>query len=106
NLSQSRLDRFGSPFDRWANGNKRDAYESWRLAQDVANALGAKLDYRYTEDVFEAAASKHTELKGFSYDSLGSLGKALNGIDKPFKESFYREVYQLDTVDVIPLEIA
>jgi NADH-quinone oxidoreductase subunit G len=106
NLSQSRLDRFGSPFDRWANGSRRDAQESWRLAQDVANALGAKLDYRYTEDVFEAAASKHQELKGLSYDVLGSLGRALNGIDKPFKESFYREVYQLDTVDIIPLEIA
>jgi len=105
-LTQSRLDRFGSPFDRWAKGNKRDAYESWHLAQDVANALGAKLDYRYTEDVFEAAASKHSELKGLSYDILGALGRQLNGIDKPFKESFYREVYQLDTVDVIPLEIA
>ncbi len=102
-LSQSRLDRFGTKFDRWAQGRKVEAEESWRLAQAVANALGAKLDHRYTEDVFESASGKHNELKGLSYDKLGALGRPLNGIDKPYKESSYREVYQLDTLDVLPV---
>jgi NADH-quinone oxidoreductase subunit G len=101
-LAQSRLDKFGTPFDKWSQSKKKDAMESWRLAQHVANALGAKHDYRYTEDVFEAAAHHLAELNGLSYDLLASLGRPLNGIDKPFKESIYREVYQIDTLDEIP----
>ncbi len=102
-MSQSRLDRFGTQFDRWAQGRKVDALESWQLAQWVANSLGAKLDLRYSEDVFEKAVGKYPELKGLSYDFIGSLGRPLNGIDKPFKESIYREVYQLDTFDDAPV---
>ncbi|MBS1903015.1 MAG: (2Fe-2S)-binding protein [Bacteroidetes bacterium] len=102
-LAQSRLDKFGTPFDKWAQSNKRDAQESWRLAQEVAKALGGKSDHRYTEDVFEAVAHHYPQLKGLTYDLLGSLGRPLNGIDKPFKESSYREVYQLDTIDEIPV---
>ena len=102
-MSQSRLDRFGTQFDRWAQGRKVDALESWQLAQWVANALGAKLDYRYSEDVFEKATEKYGVLKGLRYDLLGKLGRPLNGIDKPFKESIYQEVYQLDTFDDAPV---
>ncbi|HYM21394.1 MAG TPA: 2Fe-2S iron-sulfur cluster-binding protein [Candidatus Kapabacteria bacterium] len=101
-MAQSRLDRFGSPFDKWAQRKKVDALESWRLAQDVASVLGAKLDFRYTEDVFDQIAAHIAELKGLSYELLGALGRPLNGIDKPFKESVYREVYQIDTLDAIP----
>jgi predicted molibdopterin-dependent oxidoreductase YjgC len=63
-FNQSRLDRFGSKFDRWAKGRKVDALESWRLAQMVGSLLGVKTDYRYTEDVFETAAEKVAGLKG------------------------------------------
>lgn len=96
-LNQSRLDKYGTPFDRWAQGEKVDARESWRLTQMVASELGKKTDYRYTEDVFEAIAATSNSFLGISYDSLGSLGLPVNGIGRERQPVAYREVYQEST---------
>ena len=93
-MNRSRLDTFGSPFDRWAQGRKVDAHESWRLAQMVASEMGKKTDHRYTEDVFEKLASVLPELDGMNYEKLDDQGMPLNGIGRKIKQMHYHEVYQ------------
>ncbi len=96
-MSKSRLDKFGSKFDRWAQGRKVDCMESWRLAHLVSHELGRKTDYRYTEDVFERLVSALPDLEGMSYDSLESVGQSLKSLNREPKQFTYREVYQVDT---------
>ncbi|MDP4236563.1 MAG: 2Fe-2S iron-sulfur cluster-binding protein [Bacteroidota bacterium] len=98
-MNQSRLDRFASKFDRWAQGRKIDALESWQLAEMVGIHLGMKTNHLYTEDVFEKASSSVAGLAGLSYEKIGSLGHPVAGIGKEIKMSFYREVYQQNTQD-------
>ncbi len=94
NMNMSRLDRFGTPFDRWAQGAKRDAYESWRILQMVANELGQHWNYHYTEDLFEEIAGVIPAFKGMSYESLGELGLPIAGSSQVVKHSLYTEVSQ------------
>jgi NADH-quinone oxidoreductase subunit G len=97
-LNMSRLDRFGTPFDSWARGNKREAREGWRFAQLVANELGAHWKYLYTEDVFEDLAGSVKEFKGMTYESIGHLGQPVAGSKSlDVKEPIYKEVYQDST---------
>ena len=96
-LNQSRLDKYGTQFDRWAQRKKVDAIESWHLAQMVASEMGKRTDFRYTEDVFEAAAAKLPALSGLDYDKLGGEGFPVNGIGRERKPIEYREVYQEST---------
>jgi NADH-quinone oxidoreductase subunit G len=109
-MNKSRLDRFGSKFDRWAQHKKNDAYESWRLAEMVGAGIGLKSHHLYTEDLFESAAASVPGLKGLSYDTIGALGHPVAGIAKEVKKSYYREVFQLNTLDhpemPVPIEIA
>jgi len=98
-MNQSRLDRFGSKFDRWAQHKKNDVYESWRLAEMVGTGIGIKSNHLYTEDVFETAAASVAGLKNLSYEKIGMMGHPVAGIEKEIKKSFYREVYQLNTLD-------
>ncbi len=98
-LHMSRLDRFGSPFDKWARGHKRDAREGWRFVQLVANELGLDWKYLYTEDIFEEIAELVPEFKGMSYDAIGNLGLPVqDGRQKAEpKKPIYEEVYQAST---------
>jgi NADH-quinone oxidoreductase subunit G len=96
-MSKSRLDKFGSKFDRWAQGRKVDCMESWRLAQLVGHELGKKTDYRYTEDVFDKLTNILPDLAGMSYDSLDTVGASFKSLGREPKEFTYREVYQIDT---------
>jgi predicted molibdopterin-dependent oxidoreductase YjgC len=96
-LHMSRLDRFGSPFDKWARGNKRDAREGWRFVQLVANNLDEHWDNLHSEDVFEEIAKLLPEFKGMSYESLGDLGQPIASKHEAVKEPIYQEVYQSST---------
>ncbi len=96
-LNQSRLDKYGTQFDRWAQRKKVDAIESWHLTQMIGSEIGKKTDFRFTEDVFEAAAAKLPALTGLDYDKLGSEGLPVNGIGRERKPIEYREVYQEST---------
>lgn len=98
-LHMSRLDRFGSPFDAWARGNKRDAREGWRFVQLVANGLGLDWKYLYTEDIFDEIAELVPEFKGMSYDAIGNLGLPIqDGRQKAERKvPIYEEVYQAST---------
>ncbi|MFN0158579.1 MAG: molybdopterin-dependent oxidoreductase [Bacteroidota bacterium] len=76
-FAQSRLDKFGSPFDRWAKGARRDARPSWRIITGVASIMGTKYKYNAAEDVF-AELSTHVEgFRGMTYMKLGNKGMSL-----------------------------
>ena len=96
-LNMSRLDRFGTPYDKWARGNKRDAHESWYLTQMVASEMGAQFHWKYTEDVFEEIAKHMPEFKGMSYEALAALGLPVASMHSTVREPIYKEVYQDST---------
>jgi NADH-quinone oxidoreductase subunit G len=76
-FAMSRLDKFGSSFDRWARGTKRDARPSWRIVAGVASLMGFKYRYATVEDVFTDLASSVESFRGLTYAKIGSKGAAL-----------------------------
>ena len=80
-FAMSRLDRFGSQFDRWAKGTKRDARPTWRIVAGIASALGAKSRYSSSEEVFAELASSVPGFKGMTYRRLANRGKMLNVVE-------------------------
>ncbi len=73
-MSQSRLDKFGTKFDKWAQGNKRDAKSAWRIISAISNSMGYKMKYNIVEDVFEELAKSNEAFRGIDYDDIGELG--------------------------------
>jgi predicted molibdopterin-dependent oxidoreductase YjgC len=73
-FAMSRLDKFGSQFDRWNKGPKRDARPSWRILSGIAQLLGAKFRYNTAEDVFGELASTVEAFRGVTYRKIGSRG--------------------------------
>ncbi|HSQ75109.1 MAG TPA: molybdopterin-dependent oxidoreductase, partial [Bacteroidota bacterium] len=76
-LAMSRLDRFGTTFDRWGRGVKRDARPSWKIIAGIASAMGMKYRYAKAEDVFAELASTVEAFKGMTYRSIGNRGQVL-----------------------------
>ncbi|HMK38665.1 MAG TPA: NADH-quinone oxidoreductase subunit G, partial [Bacteroidota bacterium] len=79
-FEMSRLDKFGSPFDRWARGPKRDARPPWRIIAGIASLMGAKFRYQTSEDVFTEIASRIDAFHGMSYRKLGNKGTLLKSV--------------------------
>ncbi len=75
--AMSRQDRFGSQFDRWARGARRDARPPWRIVSGIASLMGAKFRYAKAEDVFNEIAATVPGFKGMSYLKIGNKGAAL-----------------------------
>jgi NADH-quinone oxidoreductase subunit G len=99
-LHMSRLDRFGSPYDKWARSNKRDAKEGWRFVQLVAGYLGENWKYLHTEEIFDEITKLIPEFKGMSYDSIDALGQPVASNKGTVKQPIYREVYQSESEQV------
>lgn len=77
-MTLSRLDKFGTKYDRWGNYKRIDARPTWRILAELANSFGHKYKYQDSEDVFIEAASHIEELHGLDYEALGELGVDLN----------------------------
>lgn len=77
-MEMSRLDKFGTNFDRWATGVKRDARASWKILSGLAGALGHKMKYNMAEDVFSEMSNQVEAFKGLDYDDIGETGVKLN----------------------------
>ncbi len=73
-MSQSRLDKFGTKFDKWAQGNKRDAKSAWKIITAISNSMGYKMKYNTVEDIFEELAKSNSVFRGMDYDDIGELG--------------------------------
>ena len=76
-FAMSRLDKFGSQFDRWAKGPKRDARPPWRIIAGIAVLMGARFKFQHAEDVFAEIASHVDAFTGMSYRKLGNKGVPL-----------------------------
>jgi NADH-quinone oxidoreductase subunit G len=73
-MEMSRLDKFGTKFDRWANGNKCDARAGWKILVSLAGALGHKMKLHLAEEVFIEMSTAIDAFKGLNYDKLGEAG--------------------------------
>ena len=76
-LAVSRLDKFGTQFDRWANGHKVEAYSSWRIIQSISNLAGAKTKFGTAEEVFEDISKNIILFSGLNYELIGENGVQL-----------------------------
>ncbi len=78
-MTLSRLDKFGTKYDRWAEKNKRDAYSTWKLLVLLGNALGNKMKFEMAEEVFAEMAKSIEAFRGLNYDDIGEIGIQLRG---------------------------
>jgi NADH-quinone oxidoreductase subunit G len=70
----SRLDKFGTKFDRWGNYKKYDARPAWRIFLDLGHLLGLKAKFELAEDVWEDFTKHSPGFHGITYDDLGEMG--------------------------------
>jgi len=77
-FAMSRLDRFGTSFDRWGRGQKRDARPTWKIIAGIASVMGFKYKYQTAEDVFHELSSAVPAFRGLDYRKLGTTGVVLN----------------------------
>lgn len=73
-MSMSRLDKFGTQWDRWASGKKINALPTWKILTSLAKAMGSKLKFNMAEEVFAEIANSIDAFKGLDYDIIGELG--------------------------------
>ncbi|MCL5267636.1 MAG: molybdopterin-dependent oxidoreductase, partial [Bacteroidetes bacterium] len=77
-FNMSRLDNFGSAFDKWNKGQRRNVRSSWEIISAVANLLGGKMRFQSAQKVFEEIAQTNPSFKGLSYAKLGAKGALLS----------------------------
>ncbi len=77
-MKSSRWDKFGTQYDKWERGPRRNARPAWEVLRDLANAMGAKFRYRSAEDVFAEIAGSVAPFKGLTYERLGRSGAAVS----------------------------
>jgi NADH-quinone oxidoreductase subunit G len=77
-MSMSRLDKFGTKYDRWAKKNKHNAKSSWKIISLIALNLSGELKYNLAEDVFNDIVKSVKGFNGLDYDVVGELGAKLN----------------------------
>jgi len=82
-FSMSRLDKFGSQFDRWARGPRRDARPAWKVLTALANVMGKKFRYATVEDVFAEMTQTVKAFRGMTYAKIGSTGMNLAAEGEP-----------------------
>lgn len=73
-LALSRLDKFGTVFDRWAEKNKRDAKSTWKILTELSAFFNNKLKYNLAEDVFNDIARSNVLFSKLDYDIIGEMG--------------------------------
>jgi NADH-quinone oxidoreductase subunit G len=70
----SRLDKFGTKWDRWASGKKINALPTWKILISVARAMGSKFKYNMAEEIFAEMTNSIDAFKNLDYDVIGELG--------------------------------
>jgi NADH-quinone oxidoreductase subunit G len=79
-MSMSRLDKFGTKWDRWATGKKINALPSWKILASVAKAMGSKLKFNMAEEIFAEMANTIEAFRGLDYDVIGELGAKVKSV--------------------------
>jgi NADH-quinone oxidoreductase subunit G len=78
-FAMSRLDKFGTEFDRWGRATRHDARGTARILGNIAMVLGAKWKHEHPEDIFEHMASTIDALRGLDYERIGRWGVRIGG---------------------------
>ena len=73
-MSMSRLDKFGTKYDRWASGKKKDAKPAWQILISLFKVMGNKLKFNMAEEVFAEMSTAIEAFRGLNYDDVGELG--------------------------------
>ncbi|RJP66731.1 MAG: NADH-quinone oxidoreductase subunit G [Ignavibacteriales bacterium] len=76
-LSMSRLDKFGTEFDRWNRNIKIDARPSWKIIQTIAAVMGLKAKYETAEEVFLDITNNVEVFNGLAYADIAEKGVQL-----------------------------
>lgn len=76
-MAMSRLDKFGTKFDRWASGKKYDSRATWKILAGVSAALGQKFKYQMAEEIFADLVKSVSVFKDLDYDVIGESGVQL-----------------------------
>lgn len=79
-LSLSRLDKFGTKFDRWAEKNKRDAKATWKILSSLSELFNSKFKFNFAEDVFDEISQNIKAFNKLNYDVIGEAGVLLRNI--------------------------
>jgi NADH-quinone oxidoreductase subunit G len=82
-FAMSRLDRFGTQFDRWARGTRRDARPAWKVVAGLAGLMGTRYKVGTAEDVFNDLTQHVRSFKGLTYAKLGGKGALLMPVGQP-----------------------
>jgi NADH-quinone oxidoreductase subunit G len=91
--AMSRLDRFGTAYDRWGISERMHARPVWEIATQLAAALGAAWGFAHPEDVFTHLAAATSDLRGIGYDALAPRGIRLGPPPPPRRSYTYSEVH-------------
>ena len=73
-FSMSRLDKFGTEYDRWNQTAKVDARPSWKILCGLMTVFGQKQKFSIVEEVFSEMSNTIPSLNGIDYSSIGDLG--------------------------------
>ncbi len=73
-MTMSRLDKFGTKWDRWASGKKINALPTWKILTSITKAMGSKIKFNMAEEVFIEMCNSIDAFKGLDYDIIGELG--------------------------------
>lgn len=73
-MSMSRLDKFGTKWDRWAAGKKINALPTWKIIILLAKAMGSKIKFNMAEEIFDEMSNTIDAFKGLDYDMISNFG--------------------------------
>jgi NADH-quinone oxidoreductase subunit G len=80
----SRLDRQGTPFDKWHDeGNRVDCQPGWVSLPEVAARAGADLRFKSPTAILEEASLRIPGLAGASHAAMDLQGVALEDAEQP-----------------------
>jgi NADH-quinone oxidoreductase subunit G len=99
-MKMSRLDKFGAFNDKWTQHEIRNCRQSWRSIMNIANLLGAKWDYKKSEQIFDEIAEKIESFKDMNYDKLIEFqGSVLDKGDNPDPKLWNYQSHYMTPVD-------
>lgn len=81
-FAMSRWDKFASQNDRWGRPLKKDARPTWRILMALGSAMGAKMKFATSEEVFKEISEKVPAYKGMNYSKIGSMGASVASTER------------------------
>jgi NADH-quinone oxidoreductase subunit G len=83
-MSASRIDREGTPFDRWYNEeNIVNCVSTWDALQEIAELMEIDLSYEKPAEIMDELAGRESAFNGATYEEMGLHGVQLEEIGEP-----------------------